>query len=130
MIPIHKTTHVPLSPAEAFDLFMANLDTWWPKDRHASDPTAKLIVEPRKNGRIIEICTDGTQIHWGTIIGWDPDRYMAFTWHPDGDEDAATVVAVSALTLPHMVVVERLWRSGVNVPSRRDPGLESLRTRR
>ena len=95
MIPIHKTTHVPLSPAEAFDLFMANLDTWWPKDRHASDPTAKLIVEPRKNGRIIEFCADGTQIHWGTIIGWDADRYMAFTWHPDGDEDAATVVAVS-----------------------------------
>jgi uncharacterized protein YndB with AHSA1/START domain len=95
MIPIHKTTTVPLSPQEAFDLFMTDLDAWWPKDRHAFDPKAKLIVEPRKNGKIIEVAPDGKRTLWGRIIGWDPGHYMAFSWHPDGDEDAATVVAVS-----------------------------------
>jgi uncharacterized protein YndB with AHSA1/START domain len=95
MIPIHKTTTVPLSPQEAFDLFMADLNVWWPKDRHASDPDAKLIVEPRKNGEITEVAPDGTRMLWGRIIGWEPGQYMAFTWHPDGDEDAATIVAVS-----------------------------------
>lgn len=95
MIPIHKTTTVPLSPQEAFDLFLADLNAWWPKDRHAAHPASRFIVEPRKNGRITEFTPDGTRIHWGTIIGWDDGRFMAFTWHPDGDEDAATVVAVS-----------------------------------
>jgi uncharacterized protein YndB with AHSA1/START domain len=100
MTPLHKTTTVPLTPSEAFDLFMADLDRWWPKDRHASDPKAKLAVEPRKNGTITEIAPDGTCTLWGRIIGWEPGQYMAFTWFPDGSEEDATVVAVSFTLTP------------------------------
>lgn len=95
MIPINKTTHVPLSPQDAFDLFLADLDQWWPKDRHASDTDSKLEVEARKNGAITEVLPDGTRKIWGHIIGWEPGQYMAFTWHPDGPEEEATIVAVS-----------------------------------
>ena len=53
MKTIQKTTQVPLSPQEAFDLFIAGLDEWWPKDSHAPlGPDAKLVVEARKNGTI------------------------------------------------------------------------------
>lgn len=100
MIPLHKTTTVPLSPEEAFDLFMADLDSWWPKDRHAKGSDSKLEVAAHKNGEIVEITADGRRILWGRIIGWEPGAYMAFTWFPDGDEDAATVVAVSFKRTP------------------------------
>lgn len=95
MTPIIKTTHVPLSPQDAFDLFMADLDYWWPKDRHATDKNATLEVEAHKNGAITEVLPNGTRNLWGRIIGWEPGHYMAFTWHPDGPEEEATVVAVS-----------------------------------
>lgn len=96
MTPILKTTHVPLPPAEAFELFMAQLDAWWPKDRHTTfGPDTRFEVEPRKNGTITEIAPDGMRRIWGRIIAWEPDQYMAFSWFPDGDEAAATVVAVS-----------------------------------
>ena len=96
MMPIQKTTQVPLSPQEAFDLFIAGLDDWWPKDSHAPlGPDARLIVEQRKNGTITEVGPDGTKNLWGRIIAWDPGHYLAFTWFPEDDEDKATVVAVS-----------------------------------
>lgn len=95
MTPLKKTTDVPLTPQEAFDLFMAQLDAWWPKDRHAAGPESLLEVEARKNGEIVEVRLDGTRKLWGRIIGWDPARYMAFTWCPDCPEEEATVVAVS-----------------------------------
>jgi len=96
MTPILKTTHVPLSPTEAFDLFMAQLNDWWPKDRHTNfGPDTQFEIDARKNGTITEIAPDGTRRIWGRIIGWEPDEYMAFSWFPDGDEDAATIVAVS-----------------------------------
>jgi uncharacterized protein YndB with AHSA1/START domain len=100
MTPIAKTTHVPLSPQEAFDLFMADLDQWWPKDRHTSDKNATLIVEARKNGTITEVLPDGTRTLWGRIIGWEPGHYMAFTWHPNGHPEETTVVAVSFKQMP------------------------------
>ena len=95
MTPLHKTTTVPLSPQDAFDLFMEDLDQWWPKDRHASDLNAKLFVEPFKNGTIVEVLPNGIRNVWGRIIAWEPGQYMAFTWFPNVSEDEATVVAVS-----------------------------------
>ena len=101
MTPLHKTTEVPLSPQDAFDLFATGLDSWWPKDSHAPlGPNARLIVEPGKNGTITEVGADGTRNVWGEIIAWVPGEYLAFTWHPDGDESEATVVAVSFHTTP------------------------------
>lgn len=95
MTPLQKTTHVPLPPEEAFELFMAQLDTWWPKDRHAAGPGSVLEVTPHKDGEIVEVRPDGTRKLWGRIIGWDPASFMAFTWCPDGPEEDATVVSVS-----------------------------------
>ncbi len=96
MTPIHKTTQVPLSPQDAFDLFLEGLDTWWPKDSHATlGPDAKLVVEARKSGKITEVGPDGTENLWGRIIAWEPGKYLAFTWFPEDNEEDATVVAVS-----------------------------------
>ena len=96
MTPIHKTTEVPLTCQEAFDLFLADMDVWWPKDSNATlGPDAKIIVEPCKDGDIKEVGPDGTINLWGRIIGWEPGHYMSFAWFPDTDEEHATVVSVS-----------------------------------
>jgi len=87
MTPIltEKTTHVPLTPAEAFELFTRGMDTWWPSAH------GKLKMDPRKGGKI----SDGdTEI--GTIIAFDPTGYLAFTWGEDTDEETIVTVAFTA----------------------------------
>jgi hypothetical protein len=97
--PIEKTRTVPLTPPEAFTLFINDLGQWWPSATHSvsgsSGAKPKIKVEARKNGKIIEIAADGTRHIWGTIIGWEDGRYVSFSWHPGRDEDEATVVSVN-----------------------------------
>lgn len=87
-ILVEKTTHVPLSPADAFELFTKGMATWWPSTH------GKLTIEPHKGGKL----KDGNK-DIGTVIAFDPDGYLAFTWAPDETEE--TIVTVAFTTTPY-----------------------------
>ena len=97
--PLRIGRTVPLSPAEAFALFIEDLGTWWPDAHTVSGRAGKrprrIEVEPHKGGRIVETTHDGRRVDWGRIIGWEPGAHVSFTWHPDAPEDEASVVTVS-----------------------------------
>ena len=96
--PIIKSVLVPLTPQEAFNLFLSDLDKWWPSASHSvsgsKNHRPKLVIEPVTGGKILELGTDGTQHIWGTILGWDDGEYVSFTWHPGRSADEATVVSI------------------------------------
>lgn len=103
--PILKSVTVPLDAEAAFDLFARRIDSWWPAGRHSASARSgtlprSLTIEPFKGGRILEITSDGRAVVWGQVIAWDPGRYLAFTWAPEGDEDGETVVAISFVPTP------------------------------
>lgn len=99
--PVRKTVTVPLPPAEAFDLFTAGLDRWWPKDTHSLSAAtgeggrARVRVEPREGGRVIETRPDGSEAPWGTITRWEPGARLALDWHVGRDPAEATHVDVT-----------------------------------
>ncbi len=97
--PLMKSVTVPLRPDAAFDLFIRDIARWWPAQHSQSAKTGgkpvKIEVDPHKNGRITEVTPDGSRVLWGTIIGWEPGRYLSFTWHPGKSVDEATVVAIT-----------------------------------
>lgn len=94
--PINKTLTVPLSPTQAFELFTQNMDTWWPKGSHSvTGDTSKIIFPTHKDGDIIETGADGSTNVWGTLIAYDPGKYLAFSWHPGRGPEEATTVTVS-----------------------------------
>ncbi|PJI92399.1 uncharacterized protein YndB with AHSA1/START domain [Yoonia maricola] len=94
--PIEKTLTVPLSPADAFALFTTDIDTWWPKATHSvTGAKAKITFPDHKDGDIIEEGADGTRAIWGKLIAYEPDTYLAFTWHPGRTEKEATVVTLT-----------------------------------
>jgi hypothetical protein len=99
--PIRKSLSVPLPPREAFDLFTDGIDLWWPKDSHSvaarggRGAGAKVRIEPRRNGKVIETLPDGREVPWATVRVWDPGRRLALDWHQGRDEDAATEVEVT-----------------------------------
>ncbi len=84
-----KTVDVPLTVAEAFELFTKGLASWWPKGG------PQLRMDPKKGGKITELDKDGKPITRGRIIAFDPDGYLAFSWHPADYPEAATIVTVA-----------------------------------
>jgi hypothetical protein len=96
--PVIMTFDVPLSPAEAFDLFTSELDTWWPFIGHSctDDEHAKVHFDQRVGGQVLERSADESRSFvWGTIIEWDAPTRFSMSWHPGQPADQATKLAVS-----------------------------------
>lgn len=97
--PIRKSVTVPLPCDAAFALFTRDIARWWPGQHTQSARTGgipqNIEIEPHKGGRITEITPQGKRILWGRIIGWEPGKYLSFSWFPGQAESEATVVAVA-----------------------------------
>lgn len=100
MDPIRKSVTVPLSPGEAFDLFTADLASWWPVDTHslsAGDGALprSVTLEPREGGQIVEEKHDGSTAPWGRITSWEAGQRLGIAWHVGREESEATEVFVT-----------------------------------
>ena len=100
MEPISKTIEVPCQPAEAFRVFTAEIDRWWPKDTHSASAgegkaALEVSMEPREGGAVFETGYDGDARRWGTVQDWSPPERVAFTWHVGASPENATTVEVT-----------------------------------
>jgi uncharacterized protein YndB with AHSA1/START domain len=118
--PIRKRVRVPLDPDAAFRLFTEGIDRWWPKKSHSLSARdgvgdkARVRVEPREGGRVIETRADGSEAPWATVITWEPGRRFAMAWYVGRDEAEATVVDVRFRRTEGGTLVE-LEHSGFDV---------------
>jgi uncharacterized protein YndB with AHSA1/START domain len=79
--PVRRTITVKASPARAFDVFTAGVDTWWPRSHHiGSAPMQRAVIEGRAGGRCYSEQTDGTECDWGSILVWDPPHRFVMAW--------------------------------------------------
>lgn len=86
LAPIVRTIEVPCGQAEAFQIFVHELDSWWPLGRFTTSAmtgrAARAIrVEARPGGAIVEIAADGTEIPWGTIIAYESYAFVSMDFH-------------------------------------------------
>ena len=80
--PIIKTIEVPCGQKMAFEVFLNEMDTWWPLDKFttsamAGAPARSIRVEARPGGQIVEIGSDDTETLWGTIQSYDPHDFVS-----------------------------------------------------
>jgi uncharacterized protein YndB with AHSA1/START domain len=76
--------HAPIE--HAFEVFAADMTSWWPSTHHIGDaPMVAAIVEPRVGGRWYELGDDGSECQWGVVLAWEPPHHLALSWHLDGD---------------------------------------------
>ena len=95
--PVVVSVEVPLPPDEAFALFTARIDEWWPKDRHSigKAEVAELVVDASPGGRIVERWRDGTEYPWATFSVWEPPERFVMDWRPVAEPGPSTEVEVT-----------------------------------
>lgn len=101
--PIKKTLEVPCSQKMAFEVFLLEMDTWWPmaKFTHSAmrgAPAKSIQVDAQVGGKIVEIGHDDAEVQWGAIKTYDP--YASFSMdfhvpHPKYPVEGYTLVEVS-----------------------------------
>ncbi len=101
--PLVKTIDVPCTQAMAFDVFIAEMDTWWPLGIFTTSamngaPARGIQIEAREGGTIIEIGSDGTETLWGHIEHYEPHHRLALRFHiprPGEEVDQRSLVEVT-----------------------------------
>ena len=84
--PLVKTIEVPCDQETAFDVFINDMESWWPLSRFTVSAMGGgvargLRVEPRVGGTITEIGHDNAEHLWGTIRTYDPHDSVSMDFH-------------------------------------------------
>ncbi len=79
------TVDVPVE--RAFDVFTAEMGSWWPLETHhiGEQAAETAVVEPRAGGRWFERAADGSECDWGRVLAWEPPTRVVFAWHLDAE---------------------------------------------
>jgi uncharacterized protein YciI len=79
---VHAGITVPVAPAEAFELFTAGIDSWWPRGGYSIGPTRlhQAVLEPHEGGRWFERGADDSEHDWGRVAHWQPPRRVVLSW--------------------------------------------------
>jgi uncharacterized protein YndB with AHSA1/START domain len=86
---VRKSVRVNASIERAFQVFVEQMETWWPRSHHIGAGEWELIViEPRVGGRWYEQDAAGRQCDWGTVLEWNPPHKARFTWHVGPKRDS------------------------------------------
>ena len=121
--PIIKTIEVPCSQERAFEVFLNEMDSWWPLGKFTVSalggaPAKAIHVEAKQGGNIVEIGPNGTEYLWGTIKSYDPHDFVSMDFHfaPPGEKvDARTLVEVRFTALANertrVVLTQSNWEA-------------------
>jgi uncharacterized protein YndB with AHSA1/START domain len=97
---VRKTVSVPVSVEQAFTIFVQEPMGWWPEHHVFVTDRQSITIEPRAGGRYYERGADGTEVTWGTIVEWTPNRRIVMTWRvgsgwqPVFDDERASLIQV------------------------------------
>lgn len=94
-LEVRKTLHVNAPLDHAFEVFTAQMTSWWPLGEHAVTDAASCHIEPKVGGRLYEVSKTGEEALWGTVTIWDAPHHIAFSWHPGRNPELAMQVDIT-----------------------------------
>ena len=66
---VRKTVLVKVPLERAFNVFVQQMETWWPATHHiGKTPFKAIFIEPLVGGRWYEINAEGAQCEWGKVL--------------------------------------------------------------
>jgi uncharacterized protein YndB with AHSA1/START domain len=82
---VSRTITVAASRQRAFEVFTAQLGSWWPKEFHIGEADmADFVLEPKVGGRWYEVGTDGKECDTGRVTAFEPPDRFTLAWHLNG----------------------------------------------
>jgi hypothetical protein len=88
-----RSVTVPLTPERAYDLFVDEFDSWWPKGSHTVAGATGVVLEAREGGRWGELDAQGEFSPWGGVLAAQRPNRILLAWQLDPnfefDPDAA-----------------------------------------
>lgn len=84
--PVRKSVVVETGAAEAFEVFTAGIDRWWPKTHGiGATPIRRSVIEPFVGGRWYTSHADGTDVVVGHVRVWQPGERFVVGWEVSSD---------------------------------------------
>jgi Activator of Hsp90 ATPase homolog 1-like protein len=96
---VRKTVTVDCVVEEAFRVFTADANSWWPVETHSIHGTAvkEVVFDGREGGEVYEVTGDGERGHWATVVTWDPPSRLVLAWNILEREAVPTEVEIRFL---------------------------------
>jgi uncharacterized protein YndB with AHSA1/START domain len=94
--PVVASVEVPVTPARAYETFVAGFTEWWPVATHSlsRDAAARCGLDAVPGGALEERAPDGARHLWGRVESAEPGRRLRFSWHPGREPESAQWVDV------------------------------------
>lgn len=75
------TTMVAVDPDSAFEVFTAEIDSWWRRDsRYRFSGEQRMRFEPGEGGRLLAERESGDPREIGRVLVWKPPDRLVFEW--------------------------------------------------
>ena len=80
------TVSVPVSLAQAFELFTRDIDQWWQRGmrfRNGGSGASRMVLEEGEGGGFAELLGEGAdvqRVEIGRITAWNPPHAFAMRW--------------------------------------------------
>lgn len=79
--PVRKSVVVEANPSQAFAVFTAGIDRWWPKSHGIGmTPIKESSIEPFVGGRWYTRHEDGSDVVIGHVRVWQPGERLVVSW--------------------------------------------------
>jgi uncharacterized protein YndB with AHSA1/START domain len=79
--PVRKWVVVDASPSQAFAVFTAGINRWWPKSHGiGATPIKESVIEPFVGGRWYTRHEDGSDVVLGHVRVWQPAEKLVVSW--------------------------------------------------
>ena len=99
--PIVQSLWVPCSPAQAYEVFTARLNDWWPHDAYSPGPLVGVRLEPRVGAPVTMDLADGEAYVFGEVLVWAPPQHYAQSFTLAQDPDHPSRLDVTFEAAPH-----------------------------
>jgi uncharacterized protein YndB with AHSA1/START domain len=78
---VHASIVVSATPARAFEVFTAQIGTWWTPEHHILEAElAEMVFEPRVGGHVIDRGVDGSECRWARVLAYEPPHRVVISW--------------------------------------------------